>query len=314
MIRLNRNSDFSYDASLNFLSTSPRAGSQTDIVADTLRQVSSNSGATSAVAQSSLRAGTTHTVWSEISYLPYNPLPLVNTVGNSQDLVSGLAEGSRSLGQYWDDASADDSDSGQCLVDGTRRVSSTRYNFLDYYSLSVSPTVRTDTSDMGQSDKDEVEKSKCTCSYQSMCAVCMKGLKGAEGTGTDTELAAALNKALGKIDFLSSEIRQLRGKVERLESNTSAHSSGADSEKSSSKSQKSKSNKSNVKKSKVEEEKLRQLKLMKSKLKDRSKGLSGESCGNDMKLLRKKMTSKQKEACSRKVAAHLNQTGAFFPE
>ena len=225
------------------------------------------------------------------------------------------------MGPYWDDASADDSDSGQCLGDGTRRVSSTRYNFLDYYNLSVSPTVRTDTSDMGLSDKDEAEKSKCTCSYQSTCAVCMKGLKGAEGTGTDTELAAALNKALGKIDFLSSEIRQLRGKVERLESNTSAHSSGADTEKSSRKSQKSKSNKLNVKKSKVEEEKLRQLKVMKDKLKDRSKGISGESCGDDssdeslnMKSLRKKMNSKQKEACSRKVAAHLKQTGAFFPE
>ena len=149
VIRLNRNSDFAYDTRLNFLATGPRAGSQTDIVTDTLRQVSSNSGTTSAVAQSSLRAGTTRTVWSGISYLPYNPLTLLNNVGDSQDYVTGLAEGSRSLGQFWDDASADDSDSGQCLVGGARRVSSTRYNFLDYYSLSVSPTVRTDTSDMG---------------------------------------------------------------------------------------------------------------------------------------------------------------------
>ena len=80
VIRLNRNSDFAYDTSLNFLATSPRADVQTNIVVDTLRQVSSNRGITSTVAQSSLRAGTTHTVWSEISYLPYNPLPLVNTV------------------------------------------------------------------------------------------------------------------------------------------------------------------------------------------------------------------------------------------
>ena len=324
VIKVNRNSDFTYDSSLNFLATSnPSARSHTAIAADTLRQVSSNSGTTPPVAHNSLRAVSTHSLWSEINFLPHNSLPLVNTVGDKQEYETGITEGSRSLSQFWDDVSADDSGSGQCLFDGARRVSSTRYNFLDYYSLSVSPTVRTDTSEMGLSDKEEAgaKKSKCSCNYDLTCESCKNELKGAEGT--DTELAAALNRALGKIDFLSREIKQLRGKVERLESSTSAKSSGAESDKHSSISHKRKAKKLSGKKSKVEEEKLRQLKVMKEKLRDRSKGFSGDSSGNDtadeslslnMKSLRKKMSSRQKEACSSKVSARLKKTGAFFPE
>ena len=324
VVKLNRNSDFAYDTSLNFLATSnPSASSNTALVVDTLRQGSSISDTASPVAHSSPHADTVQSVWSGINFLPHNALPLVNTAGNNQDFESVCTEGSRSLGQYWNDVCADDSDSGQCLVDGERRVSSTRYNFLDFYSLSASPTVRTDTSDMGHSDKEEMaaSKSNCGCTDEMTCESCMKGLQGAEGT--DTELAAALNRALGKIDYLSSEIKLLRGKVERLESSTSAKSSGAESDKPSSKSHKRKAKKLSVKTSKVEEEKLRQLKVMKDKLRDRNKGLSGDSSGNDssdealslnMKSLRKKMSSRQKEACNSKLAARLRQTGAFFPE
>ena len=75
------------------------------------------------------------------------------------------------------------------------------------------------------------------------------------------------------------------------------------------------------KQSRVDEEKQRQLKLLLEKLKAKEK--SGEETKDssdtsdssfNLKVLKKKLTKKEKKKCDEKVAARLKQAGALFPE
>ena len=192
-----------------------------------------------------------------------------------------------------------------------KSASSTRLDFLDVNSIiSVSSTCITDTSDMGQSD-NEGEKSlnskKCSCSEGVSCATC--------ATVTGEQLSEALNKALQKIDLLTSKFEVLEEKVKSIESchdsstsdgsrvrnikkssegkknksfckssvitsNESA-SSSSHKESSKDKSVKGKNVKSVSKENRVEAEKARQLKVMKEKLKARKKSKSKASSAED---------------------------------
>ena len=86
---------------------------------------------------------------------------------------------------------------------------------------------------------------------------------------------------------------------------------------------KGKIGKSVNKESRVEAEKARQLKVMQDKLKDRKKNKSKLKASSvedssddslDMRALRKKMSKKKKDECSKKLSSRLRQAGAYFPE
>ena len=160
---------------------------------------------------------------------------------------------------------------------------------------------------------------KCTsCIDEIVCPACSRGAVG----GDDADIAASLKEALGKIDFLTKEIKSLRVKVDKLESSNveSVSSDSGSSGERGRKARKSKTGNSSKKKDALEDEKVRSLRLMKSKLKDRGKASSisaddeTSDSSLDMDKMRKKMSKKEREACERKIAAQLKASGAAFPE
>ena len=195
-----------------------------------------------------------------------------------------------------------------------RKTSSTRYDFIDIDNcfLSVSSAFNTNTSDMsGDSSQGDMENRAVKVSEQ---------VEGACGTSTSKDSKShqddfdALIEAVKKIDVLSDTVKRLEKtivkqgqRLERMEE--SAKSSSGE----------SKSRYKGKKEDRVESEKKRQLKVLQDKLKDKSREVSVDSDISsddrvDLKSIKKKLTRKQRDLCSSKVAAKLKDVGATFPE
>ena len=98
--------------------------------------------------------------------------------------------------------------------EGLRHTSSTRYDLLEReeYFLSVSSSVRTDTSDMS-SNQEQI----CGCGEGESCAACSaSGGEGAELTSMMSQMMATINK-------MSSDLTSLRDKVSNIERTTKVH-------------------------------------------------------------------------------------------
>ena len=270
------------------------------------------------------------TGWSAIDFLPYEQIPCASVSNNSEEVLS------QSLSQHQNTLCTNNTDDSDCFdnCNEGRNYSSTRLDFLDQYSiLTVSPTVHSDSSNMAETNNDLGENNdlafpKCTCTHEVICSNCTAAK---DGPG----LAKLVSKALDKMDLLTSKLgvfekafaaQAMRlDKLEGISSVDSASSSepaaAAVVAKKMSKSSKSKPKKSSIKEASVEREKERQLRVMKEKLsgrisvEDSTEPEESESEPDvDLTALRRKMTKKQKEKCSMKVAARLKQAGGIFPE
>ena len=194
-----------------------------------------------------------------------------------------------------------------------RRKSSTRLDFLDIDNcfLSVSSAFNTNTSDMsGDSSQGEMDKGvteKCIPVEGAGGSSVSKASKSAQD---DFD---ALIEAVKKIDVLSDTVKRLEHvivqqgqRLERMEE--SAKSSSSDSKP-----------RYKGKKDRVESEKKRQLKVLQDKLKEKSREVSHDSDTSsdnrlDLKSIKKKLSRKQRDLCSSKVAAKLKDVGVAFPE
>ena len=193
-----------------------------------------------------------------------------------------------------------------------RHNSSTRLDFLEVEDrfLSVSTTVCTDTSDM--------ENGVC-----GECEACVQGLictmiNKQNDTISNQDVMQALWAAVSKVDKLADKVKSLEKHIVRQDEKIDSilESSKEDS---SQESVKVKVKPGKAKKDRVEEEKARQLKLLQEKL--RTKHVSSSS-GNeesseaklvDLKVIKKKMSRKQRDLCGRRVNAKMSQAGALFP-
>ena len=123
----------------------------------------------------------------------------------------------------------------------------------------------------------------------------------------------ALIEAVKKIDVLTDTVQRLEHvivqqgqRLERIEE--SAKSSSSESKP-----------RYKGKKDRVESEKKRQLKVLQDKLNDKSREVSCDSDISsddrlDLKSIKKKLSRKQRDLCSSKVAAKLKDVGAAFPD
>ena len=192
-----------------------------------------------------------------------------------------------------------------------RHNSSTRLDFLEVEErfLSASPTVRTDTSDMEKDDCGE-------------CEACVQGLTCNVNKQNDTisnqDVMQALWAAVGKVDKLADKVKSLEKHIVQQDEKIDSIIESSK-EESSQESAKVKAKPVKAKKDRVEEEKARQLKLLQERL--RTKHVSSSS-GNeesseaellDLKVIKKKMSRKQRDLCGRRVNARLSQAGALFP-
>ena len=166
VVKPKRNENFAYDEdSLRFLSARSSSGSSIYHTSPDSNNLSiENSNANNVTAAESI-----HNPWFNLvylnSYLPSHSHSSSSSVRFNVGDTSALAEGSRSLSQSQNtqgvDLSTDDSDLCCGTGKGGRKTSSTRFDFLDHYSIvSVSPTARIDSSEMSQSDVDSGSASK----------------------------------------------------------------------------------------------------------------------------------------------------------
>ena len=142
------------------------------------------------------------------------------------------------------------------------------------------------------------------------------------------QMLNALIDAVSKIDLLTNKMQNLESVIgkqseiivtqdERLSRvEGSSHESGNESTQKGAKGGK-------VKKTRVQEERLRQLKVLQEQLKFNNKAVSDSDLESRLsepeeevnaKVIKKKLSKKQRDLCSSKVSSRLRQTGSNFPE
>ena len=270
--------------------------------------------------------------WSDIAYLP-SKLKLcskniqISDCEFPSDITSSL---SRSQQKRQDEEeTSEERREAQCVNNnsvfkkgGFRQNSSTRLDFLDFSDcfLSVSSSVRPDTSDMG-SDKELAHGQACICED---CEENRLGQasKPSEPSEAD-DVLSLLRLAIEKIDDLSTKVTGLEKhnasqdeEIKKLKVN---HNEGNGSDRSQSKNKSRPQGKGKI--YRVEEEKGRTLKMLRDKLNRNGDGSCSERAGssdaedgNDMKTMKKKMSKKQRDQASNRVDLRLSQAGATFPE
>ena len=136
--------------------------------------------------------------WSELNFLKYGSHLGLNNSDYNQRVFSLFDQCQSSSQQQYTSVAADaenicfDSDD----ADTQRKNSSTRCDFLDIYSIvSVSPTLRADSSDMTGEDSGTV--SKCHCTIERVCQYC------------EPKLINKITQAMEKIDFLTNKVTSL---------------------------------------------------------------------------------------------------------
>ena len=169
----------------------------------------------------------------------------------------------------------------------------------------------------------------CECG-KADCESCSSGAHECGATGTaddvhervvasDEEITNTMAQASSKIEELCMQVKTLERIVatqhEKIVSLTESgnEASGTDRSKSQRKSKEGK-----TKKDRVESEKERTLRVLQGNIKSNdttaeSDGYSSED-GVNMKAMRKKMTTRQRDRCSQRTASRLKQAGAMFPE
>ena len=212
---------------------------------------------------------------------------------------------------------------------GLRHLSSTRYDILEREEifLSVSSSVRTDTSDMSSTQERD-----CGCGDGESCAVCTAS------AGVQGDLNSVLSQMMAKIDKMSTDLTSLRDKVSSIERTSKAHnhrlstlerqsdisdnSEGKGGQRGGSRVDPKPARSKTLieKKSKVEDEKQRTLKVILESMIDKGrrrdteseKELSSDEEVNARKM-HKKMSTKQKSDAEEVIQAILKQIGGSFP-
>ena len=213
---------------------------------------------------------------------------------------------------------------------GLRQLSSTRYDILEGEEcfLSVSGSVRTDTSDMSSQEND------CGCGKGESCAVCSAS---GGGNGDQVEM---FSQILAQMSTMSKDFRLLKDEVASIRRDTKSNNSRIAVLESKSdvseisevelpkrgklsvRNKQGSAGKSKEKKVRVEDEKQRSLKLLLENLIDKGKDkkcteseveLSSDEEVNVRKV-QKKMSRKQKGDVDKTVAAILRTVGGSFPE
>ena len=209
----------------------------------------------------------------------------------------------------------------------TARSSSTRYDLLekeDDLFLSVSSSVRSDTSDMN-SDK-MIEEMSCECLMGQSCEVCSASSLPVDNRGSkdDSErLVDLMTRLLQKVNNISDDVKSVKQDVNahgnRLKTLEEQVSGGSDMSENNSvknsghkKHNPGQSVKNKGKLSSVLQEKERQLNVLLDKI-DANQD-SDESSEDELNLgqMNKKLSSKKIAKREAKVAALINQVGGNF--
>lgn len=344
-VKINRIPGFIYDEeSVSVLASSRKNSSESR---QRRRQVSESARSTasdgSPSVSGSISAEFTRSDWLALYRLPLFP----NKASDSENPSnSGLVAKSK-LSQSRSSNNSVFEDEGACAVtslvnnskcvdfrtDGgvSRQHSSTRYDLLERAEvfLSVSSSVRANSSDMPLSDLDGAtggEKS-CECEEGQSCAHC-----AASGGGDgEPDLAKMMGEMLKKMDFIHTEVKSLkrtsnaqnnRLKLLEKQSDASESSDASIARKSSTKKKVNKGslNKVKEKQARVIEERERDLRVLldeldeiRQKEPESEEDLSSEDDVN-LKKVQSKMSSKQKRKSKQIVKAIMKKVGGSFPE
>ena len=315
-VKLRQDKDFIYEESLGNL----LLGREDKVEASRTDRTSSHNSRRSADVETSeiINLGNYNTValsenWSNL----YDNLVRNNNSNLLSSESTAGAISSLSLSRSQSPVRGTDAEGYFVNIGSDRHNSSTRLDFLDVEDqfLSVSPTVRTDTSDM--------EKDNC-----GECDACIKGLTctivnnvsmGKNDTISNKEVMQTLWAAVGNVDKLADKVISLERHIRRQDEKIDSIIESSKEDSSQESTTKVETRPGKAKENRVEEEKARQLKLLQERLRA-EKGSS--SAGNedsseaelvDLKAIKKKMSKKQRDLCGRRVTARLNQAGAVFP-
>ena len=223
----------------------------------------------------------------------------------------------------------------------SRHRSSTRYDFLNSKEpfLSVSTSVRTDTSDMpsseSEADGNTTMLKVCKCPVGRSCPQCAaSGGIGEPGQSESSQMMTLMDKMISKLDKMSREVSSLKGIVNEygdrlalVENKGSDNSDGNESsisQKGGTRKKKKASGpvKDKSKKVRMAEDKQRQLEVLFDKMEDKGQkdtesDAEGEESSEDelnVRKVKKKLSSKQRKKCEKKVAAILGDIGSNFPD
>ena len=261
-------------------------------------------------------------VFSDIADLPINADFLL------QDNNSKSSNRWRSQSQHQRTASEEESN---CVTITVPRTSSTRDDLLKNSFWSVSSALNTDTSDMVS--EDEICNGNCVgCKQGGICSAAGKSTGKtveAEDAQAKDSTAEEASKSAGDdavaqlreaVFTLTSEVRALRGAVEKQDELINQIRESGCEESSSDRSQ-IRSDRGKSKEERAEVDKARSLKVVQEKIKVKDKisydSLFSEEVpdeGVDMKGIKKKLTRKQRDLCRQQVDRRMKEAGATFPE
>ena len=260
-------------------------------------------------------------VFSDIADLPINADFL-------QDNNSKSSNRWRSQSQHQRTASEEESN---CVTITVPRTSSTRDDLLKNSFWSVSSALNTDTSDMVS--EDEICNGNCVgCKQGGICSAAGKSTGKtveAEDAQAKDSTAEEASKSAGDdavaqlreaVFTLTSEVRALRGAVEKQDELINQIVESGCEESSSDRSH-IRSDRGKSKEERAEVDKARSLKVVQEKIKVKDKisydSLFSEEVpdeGADMKGIKKKLTRRQRDLCRQLVDRRMNKAGVTFSE